>query len=298
MLRTLLAVVASCLMITGALSQDGARAYFLLPEDTNIASLTGTLLHSENAAGKFDVGVVTPSYRRSIDLGGNAGAILIGMPIGSLSAALNTMIGVVNMNTPPAQGDLFVGGELGLVGSPSLAPMDYVQHKPGLRASVAAKLFMPTGDYDSSRLLNLGQNRWSLQAALPISFVLADSMVDPALTTFEIVPSVQIFGDNNDAFGAATVSSQAPLWKVEGHITHNFAPTLWAALDGYYKFGGQTSADGVPNPDAQSALSLGATLGLVLSPSLALRLSYAEQVYSNVPNSSARGVELTTAFRF
>ena len=39
MLRILLAMTLSSLMITGALSQDGARAYLLLPENTNIIGL-------------------------------------------------------------------------------------------------------------------------------------------------------------------------------------------------------------------------------------------------------------------
>ena len=304
MLRIVLAAVAFCSIITAALSQDGARAFFLLPEDTDIVSLTGTLLHAEAAGSQFGVIVVTTSYRHSIDVAGNAGSILVGLPVGSLSASLDTGMGIVDLDTDLAHGDLILGGELGLLGSPSLAPMDYVQYKPGLRAGIAAKLFLPTGDYDSSRLLNMGGNRWSLEASLPISYVLGDTMVDPELTTFEIVPSVQIFGDNNDPSpltdpsGLATASSQEPLWKVEGHITRTFGPTVWAALDGFYEFGGQVSADGVPVGNAKQSLSLGATLGLVLSPSVALRLSYLEQVYSNAPNSVARSVQLISAFSF
>ena len=304
MLRIVLAAVAFCSIITAALSQDGARAFFLLPEDTDIVSLTGTLLHAEAAGSQFGVIVVTTSYRHSIDVAGNAGSILVGLPVGSLSASLDTGMGIVDLDTDLAHGDLILGGELGLLGSPSLAPMDYAQYKPGLRAGIAAKLFLPTGDYDSSRLLNMGGNRWSLEASLPISYVLGDTMVDPELTTFEIVPSVQIFGDNNDPSpltdpsGLATASSQEPLWKVEGHITRTFGPTVWAALDGFYEFGGQVSADGVPVGNAKQSLSLGATLGLVLSPSVALRLSYLEQVYSNAPNSVARSVQLISAFSF
>ena len=295
MSRLALAAVASAMMITGALSEEGARAYFLLPEDTNIISLTGTLLHLEVGGNTFGAATVTPSYRRSIEVGGNAGAILIGIPVGSLSASVDMGAGIVELDTDIAQGDLFVGAELGLIGSPSLAPMDYAQYKPGFRAGIAAKLFLPTGDYDSSRLLNLGGNRWSLQASLPLSYVLAENMIDPELTTFELVPSVQIFGDNDDPI---TVASQKPLWRLEGHITRSFGPTIWASLDGSYAYGGETSADGVSYGSAQQTLSLGATLGLVLNPTVALRLSYLEQVYSSTPDTASRGFELNTSFRF
>src|SRR5688572_24229355 len=101
MFRTLLALLASGLMITGAFAQDGARAYFLLPENTNIISLTGTGLHAERDGSKFDVGVVTASYRRSIDVGGNAGSVLIGLPVGGIAASIDTGFGIVNENAGP-----------------------------------------------------------------------------------------------------------------------------------------------------------------------------------------------------
>ncbi len=297
-LRIAVAAVASLLMITGAHSQDGARAYHLLPEDTDVISLTGTIVHTEVGGSVIDAYTVTPSYRRSVDVFGNAGTILIGIPVGSLAASLNTPVGTINLNTDPAFGDLFVGGSLGLVGSPSLSPMEYAQYQPGFRASGAARLFAPTGDYDPNRLLNLGGNRWQLQLSLPISFVLADTMIDPELTTFEIVPTVQIFGDNPEAFGPANVASQAPIFGLEGHITRNLSQTVWASVDGFYQFGGETSADGVANGDARQSLTLGATLGLTLSPSVALRFSYDEVVYSNVPDSAGRSFRITSAFIF
>jgi hypothetical protein len=286
-------------MIVGVLAQDGARAYFLLPEDTNIVGLTTNYLHSEFSGSTVEVGAVTASYRRTIDVGGKAGAILIGLPIGALSGMINIGSGIVAQDTNLAVGDLIIGGELGLLGSPSLSPLDYSQYKPGPRAGVAAKLFIPTGDYDSSRLVSLGQNRWSLQASLPISYVLGDSMIDPTITTFEIVPSVHIFGNNNDAVGPGTsVSTQDPLWKLEGHVTHTFSPMVWAALDGYAEAGGRATVDGTEVPGAHQSASLGATLGLVLSRTVSMRLNYTQLVYSNVPNSVGRSVELTTAFTF
>ncbi|SFZ82750.1 Putative MetA-pathway of phenol degradation [Devosia enhydra] len=293
-------VVGAVLLATcsHAQAQDGARAYHPVPKGTNFASLTVTAQQLTIAGSEFGVAVVTPSYQGYFELAGTASAFLIGMPIGSLSAALDTGFGIVNLETDVAPGDMFIGGQLGLFGSPSLGPMDYAQYKPGLQAIAAAKLFLPTGDYDSSRLLNLGGNRWSLQASLPISYILADTLLDPDLTTFELVPSVHIFGDNDDPFGSSTVASQEPLFLLEAHVTRNFGPSVWAALDGYYVRGGETSSNGVPDGNAQETLSLGATLGLVLSPSLAMRASYVEQVYSTVSDSSFRSVRVTSAYRF
>ena len=296
--RIVVAAVVSIIVITSAHAQDGARAYHLVPRDTNVISLTETLVHTEVDGNVIDANALTPSYRRSIDLFGNAGTILIGMPVGSVSASLNTPVGSIDVDTDFAQGDLFLGGVWGLFGSPSLSPQEYVQYKPGLRASIAARLYLPTGDYESSRFLNLGGNRWSLQASLPISYVLGDTMIDEDLTTFEVVPFVHIFGDNEDPFGPATVVSQEPLFGLEGHLTRNFGRTVWASLDGTYRLGGETSADGVAGRNAQESVTLGASLGLSLTQSVSLRLSYDEVVYSNVPNSVGRSFRATSAFVF
>lgn len=305
--RIALAAVASASMVSGALSWDGSRAYHLRPEGASDISLTMTLMHADGMidlglAGvqstDLDVSVLTPTYRHTFDVLGNVGAVLIGLPVGNMS--FESSAGTVDIDTGIAQGDLVVGGSLGFVGTPSLSLMEYVQHKPGLQATVAAKLFLPTGDYDPNRMVNLGGNRWSLEASLPISYVLGDTMIDPELTTFEIRPVVQIFGDNEDPFTglSADVTSQAPIFGVEGHITRNFGNSVWAALDGYYEIGGETFRDGVAQDDGLETLALGATLGLVFSPSIAMRLSYREQVYSNVPDSSSRTLEVTSAFLF
>jgi hypothetical protein len=304
MKRLVVATLASLSMVTGALAWDGARAYHLQPEGSSDLSLTMTLLHGKgtvNLGGdpetsELDVGVVSPAYRHTFDLFGNAGTVLIGIPLGGLT--FSTPSNVINANTDFAQGDMFIGGVWGLVGMPSLEVMDYVQHQPGFQASAAARLFLPTGDYDSGQSVSLGQNRWSLQASLPMAYVLGDSMVDPNLTTFEIRPLVHIFGDNDDPFGGGGPSSKAPIFGVEGHITRNFGNSIWAGLDGYYEIGGENSLNGIAQDDELETLALGATLGLVFSPSLAMRISYRELVYSNVPDSSGRTFEVATAFLF
>ncbi len=289
------AAAALVLTATGAFAQDGPRAFHLVPEDTKILSLTTTLIEAETSVGEFGVVVVTPSYRQTFDLFGNVGAILIGMPVGTVSASLGG--GMVELDTDVAQGDFFIGGLIGLVGSPSLAGLDYAQYHPGFRMGVAAKLFLPTGDYDPDRMINLGGNRWMLHAALPLSYVLGDTMLDPDLTTFELVPVVEIYGDNDAPYGGASVMSQDPVWGLQAHITRNFGPSIWASLDGYYATGGETSYDGVAMGDAEDTLTLGATLGLVLSPEFSLRMSYEELVYSS-QDSTGRGAKISGSYRF
>ena len=302
--RLVVAAAASATMVTGAVAWDGARANHLRPENSSDLSLTLTVIQGRGVIdfggppeeSALDIAVLTPSYHHTFDLLGNAGTVLIGIPVGGVS--FETSGGTIDADARTAQGDMFVGGAIGLVGMPSLSPAEYFQHRPGLQASVEARLFLPTGDYDPDRAVSLGQNRWSLQASLPITYVLGDTMLDPELMTLELRPVIQVFGDNEDAVGPFEVLSQAPLFGLETHLTRNFGNSLWASLDGYYETGGAISHDGLDGDDGLESLSLGATLGIVLSPSFAMRLSYRELVHSSVPQSSGRAFELVSAFLF
>ena len=285
-------------MIAGAQAQDGARAYFAVPAGSNNISGTATYVHTEVSGSMFDAAVFSPSFQHQFDLGGDSASFLIGVPFGGVSGTIPTLGGPLKLSNNPALGDAFVGATVGLVNAPSLSPMQYAQYQPGFTASVAGRVFLPTGDYDSSRILNLGANRWSFEAMLPMSFIMGSSVLDPNLTTFDIVPNVQFFGDNSKP-SLANLKSQAPLFGLEGHVTHNFNPAIWGSLDASAKIGGETTnAAGVAQGDGQRTLALGATLGATLSQSFALRFSYQEQVYSNVPKAVNRTLMGTAAFLF
>ena len=101
----------------------------------------------ESKGSVFNSAVFTPSYRHSFDLGGDAATFLIGLPIGTV---YGTLLGGLDVNAPVAQGDLFVGGTVGLLGAPALTPMAYAQNPVGLSVSLSTKLFLPTGAYDSN----------------------------------------------------------------------------------------------------------------------------------------------------
>jgi len=300
-LKLLVAAILSVLMVAAAHAQEGARAYFPVPAGTNDIEITGTFSHLGASGSSIDSATITPSYRRTFDLGGDAATFLIGLPLGKVSGTFNfPILGSVTQETDPAQGDLFIGGTIGLINAPALTPMAFAQYQPGFSMSAVGRVFMPTGAYDSTppNLLNLGQNRWTVEAMLPMSYIMGTSLIDPNLTTFELIPTVQIFGDNNDPVGLAKVSSQAPLFGAEAHITHSFSPMVWASVDGFAAFGGETSIDGVKQNNGQQSLSAGATLGLTLSQSVALRLSYQQQVYSKTPDTTSRTFMATTAFLF
>ena len=149
---------------------------------------------------------------------------------------------------------------------------------PASTAAVVAAL-PPTGDYQNDRLVNIGTNRWTFRAGLPTTVRLSPNWAPGKTTTFEILPSVDVYTPNNDpAFPEfsirgrqvgsrlATVlapdqTTQAPMGTLEMHLTHDLNKHLWVSLDSYSRLGGETSSDGQPADNQQAWTALGATIG-------------------------------------
>src|SRR5260370_17866115 len=123
-----------------------------------------------------------------------------------------------------------------LLGAPGLSAKDFASYRQDLIAGVSLQFSAPLGQYDNSKLLNLGNNRWSFKPEFGISKAWGP-------WTFEVAPSVTVFSDNTDFFGGNTFS-QSPIYAVQGHILYTFQSGIWMALDGIYFAGGRTALNG------------------------------------------------------
>ena len=112
----------------------------------------------------------------------------------------------------------------------------------------------PWSQYDASRLVNIGTNRWSFKPEIGCSKALGR-------WTIEVAPAAVFYTDNDDFFGGKT-RAQAPIYSVQSHLTYTFAPSCWLGLDAGYFIGGRTTVDGVKNDDQQEGPRVGATLAL------------------------------------
>jgi hypothetical protein len=72
------------------------------------------------------------------------------------------------------------------------------------------------------------------------------------------MPTVTFYGANHEPFGADK-RTQAPLFSVETHLTHNVTPRIWLSADLLYRDGGESRSDGVDNHDPVHGLSAGGT---------------------------------------
>ena len=152
-----------------------------------------------------------------------------------------------------------------LLGAPALSAKDFANYRQDLIVGVSLQVSAPLGQYDDSKLLNLGNNRWSFKPEFGIS-----KAVGP--WTFELTPSVTFFTDNQDfLFGNAF--AQAPIYAVEGHVIYNFQSGLWLALDGLYFGGGHTALNGARSDNELANSRAGFTLALPVDVHNSLKLN-------------------------
>ena len=56
-----------------------------------------------------------------------------------------------------------------LYGAPSLSLQEFADYKQDLILGASLQVSAPLGQYDSSKLLNIGTNRWSIKPELGVS---------------------------------------------------------------------------------------------------------------------------------
>ena len=93
----------------------------------------------------------------------------------------------------------------------------------------------PTAEYDSTKLVNIGANRWSIKPAVGVSRTHGPLYV-------EMYGGVWIFGTNTN-FNGGLVREQAPLGTLQAHVSYFFKPRLWLAADSAFCTGGRATVN-------------------------------------------------------
>lgn len=284
---------------------DGPRSFPLLPKDVNLLTVYAL---SQSGNQLLDPGQTIPDaqidatigilqYTRSFDVNGTIGAAFVALPFANIAGDVPLSSGTVSASDR-GMGGLILGGVIGLVGSPALSGQEYASYDPGLQVGLVGKLFLPTGSYDPNKVISTGSNRLAAQLVLPITFNIGSSMIDPNLTTFEILPSITVFGDNTDPSGGANVTGQKPLYSLEAHVTQNLGGSTWASFGGIYNAGGETSTNNVWNNDPRQSLGLGVSLSFALNSSTSVKVSYGEIIWRNDDGMDGKLFRIVSTYAF
>ena len=159
---------------------------------------------------------------------------------------------------------------INLVGAPALQGrefLDYVQeHQTSTTVGAAVAVRLPLGEYHEDRLINLGQNRYSIETQLGVLHTLA-------AWSFEVTGSAFVFTDNKEFFGGTTLE-QEPLYAVQAHVVRSFAAGLWVSAGIAYGGAGESIVNGTGLGDQKENLLYGLSVGMPVGRSQSVRVGY------------------------
>jgi hypothetical protein len=235
--------------------------------------------HVVSPGADIEASLAIAGYGRTFTLFGRGALIAVLAPMGNISGEV-TAAGQTVTQTARGFGDPTVELDINLIGPKSQTSLvDVLRYQPGFSLDLIVDLAVPIGEYDDSRSLNIGQNRWYGRIGAPIVWQLG-AWVPGRRTTLEFLPAVWLFGDNDDFVGQTLETD--PLFQLDGHLTRDFTQHLWGSLDGSWYQGGKATVGGVEG-DKLDNLAFGLTLGYQINDNLGLTVGYKSTVADSAP---------------
>jgi hypothetical protein len=162
-------------------------------------------------------------------------------------------------------GDPSVRLAVNFIGAPALEIPRFMTYRQGTIVGASLRVVAPLGQYDETKLINLGTNRWTFIPRLGVSRRLGH-------WTVEGVGSVWLFTANPDFLG--THLQQDPLWTLQANVSYTFDGGAWLAVDGGWGSGARANVNGVKADTDQQNARFGATAAYPLTRRASLKLSW------------------------
>ena len=280
------AVFAACPRQTIHGQDLSPRAYVITPLHFNVINLTwsyydGSINYNgalpvSGATGTYSVPIF--SYYHSFSFFGRSANIVAALPYG-VGSFQGTAFGAEQHLYRSGLLDSVYRFSVNLKGGPAVTMPEFVKWQQKILLGASLKVIAPTGQYDPTKLINWGTNRWSFKPEFGYSQRWGHWVLDGYFGAWFFTTN-QDFWSRNSYFPGTRSQSQSPIGALEGHLSYDFKPRLWVSLDGNFWFGGKTSVDGVPNPLTQQTNSrIGATVAVPITKHQALKFSYNNGTY-------------------
>src|SRR5215831_2161310 len=262
-------------------AQDLApRAYLITPNHSNAVGLTYSFLGGNiEFAGSAPitgatakVHLSTLSYYHSLSLFGRSANFTAFLPYG-VGNFRGTVIGAEVMAYRSGLLAPVFRFSVNLIGGPAMSPKDFRIWRQKTLLGASFSLVPSAGQYDSTKLVNLGSNRWAFKPELGYSRRWGHWIVDA-------YGGAWFFTTNHEFFSGTNVQAESPTGSFEGHLSYDFKPRLWVSLDANFWFGGRTALNGVTNDaTVQRNSRVGASSSLPLTIHQSLKFSYSNGSY-------------------
>jgi hypothetical protein len=166
-----------------------------------------------------------------------------------------------------------------LKGVPAMPVLEFRKWQQKILLGVSLKVVAPTGQYDPTKLINWGANRWGFKPEFGYSERWGHWVLDGYSGVWFYTKNPEFFS-HNAFFPGTQPQSQKPIGAFEGHLSYDVKPHLWFSLDGNYWFGGKTTLNGVENPlTFEKSSRIGGTASIPVNKHQSLKFSYNNGAY-------------------
>jgi len=210
---------------------------------------------------------VVAAYARSFGLFGRLAKFDVILPY-----SFGTFSGkVINVDSTTARnglGDPLIRLSVSLIGNKAMDMGEFsqaTQQKFNLGAAI--RIRPPLGQYDDTKLINLGANRWAAKSSLAGSYAFSRKF------TLEAHTNVWVFSENTSFFNGNTLK-QKPIITLQMHGIYTFKQGIWAALSTGKSFMGETALNGVPKNDSRNSWRYGGVFAYNLNRHHVLKIAF------------------------
>lgn len=255
-------VAGLCLMSASpASAQDlDPRAYAHVPVDATFlvwgfgVSEGGIVSDPTLPVTNLQATVLTPSIGagRSFNLFGRTAQAFVVLPY-SFAQIAGKAFGVAGSTDREGLSDMRMRVSWLVRGAPAASIGQIVKAPRRTIIGTSLNFAAPTGEYYPDKLLNLGTNRWSVRPEFAVSQPIGQRW------TLDAYAGVWFFAANNESYPGTQRKTQSPLSTFQTHLSYNFEPQLWMALDVTYYVGGRTTVGEAAPTDLQSNVRTGLT---------------------------------------
>lgn len=278
--------VAGAILLLALVSVAGAQelipaAYTPAPSGINLVSVTAAhnsgdisfdpALPVEDASAR--ISLASLSYARTLSVARRSANITVILPyvVGDLEGIY---LGEQTYVERSGLGDAVLRVGVNLLGAPAMTPAQFQSYRARTLIGASLTLGAPTGQYDSSKVINIGTNRWAFKPQLGLVQVVGR-------WAFDCYVGGAFFTTNTDFYGGST-REQDPILSTQAHVRYAFSRRVWAAFDANYWRGGRTTVNGNANDDEQSNSRVGLTVSTRLGRNHNLRLAYSRGAITRI----------------
>jgi len=265
-------VIAGC--ATAAAQELEPRSYSPSPIGTTFviggfgrsqgAILLDPSLDVDNVEG--DLWIATSGIGRVFGVAGRQARVLAVVPV-AWGTIAGDVRGEAQQQDLAGLVDPRIKLTIGLRGAPALKPADFARAPRRVIVGASVTVMPPWGQYERTRLVNLGYNRWGIKPEVGVSH-----QVGP--WTLEGYAGVWWFSTNSAYYPGGARKQQDPVFTWQTHVSRALPRRTWIAFNGTWFAGGQTRVERVLNPDEQRNSRLGATFSLPIAPRQSLKFVY------------------------